>query len=287
MTKMVFPKDFLWGVKVGKIGNSPIVEGKNTILKNLSELGRMNTDEKTVTCIFIGTAIAWITRSLFWKDLFPMVDDATIALISALLFFIIPSFSKKRLFTDTSYIDKENEDKKDIVNPELHKSRKTKRINSRLLDWKTAVTIPWGILVLIGGGLALASGFTETGLDKYIAENLSFLEGMPFIIIILIMLVVTVFAGEVISNTATAALLLPISASLATTLSIDPLLLMVPVTIATSIGFIMPVATPPNAIVFSSEYVTTRKMAKIGLPLDLIGIAGVTIMTVILVPWIF
>jgi solute carrier family 13 (sodium-dependent dicarboxylate transporter), member 2/3/5 len=136
-------------------------------------------------------------------------------------------------------------------------------------------------------GLALASGFTETGLDKYIAENLSFLDGMPFIIIILIMLVVTVFTGEVISNTATAALLLPISASLATTLSIDPLLLMVPITIATSIGFIMPVATPPNAIVFSSEYITTRKMARAGLPLDLIGIAGVTIMTVVLVPWIF
>lgn len=278
---------WLYIVKVGKIGNSPIVEGKSTILKNLSELGRMNTDEKIVTCIFIGTAIAWITRGLIWKDLFPMVDDATIALISALLFFIIPSFSKKKLSTDTSDFKNEKEDKKDIVDPELYKSRKTKRINSRLLDWKTAVTIPWGILVLIGGGLALASGFTETGLDKYIAENLSFLEGMPFIIIILIMLVVTVFAGEVISNTATAALLLPISASLATTLSIDPLLLMVPVTIATSIGFIMPVATPPNAIVFSSEYVTTRKMARVGLPLDLIGIAGVTIMTVILVPWIF
>lgn len=278
---------WLYIVKVGKIGNSPIVEGKNTILKNLSELGRMNTDEKIVTCIFIGTAIAWITRGLIWKDLFPMVDDATIALISALLFFIIPSFSKTRLLTDNSDFKNEKEDKKDIVNPELHKSRKTKRISSRLLDWKTAVTIPWGILVLIGGGLALASGFTETGLDKYIAENLSFLDGMPFIIIILIMLVVTVFAGEVISNTATAALLLPISASLATTLSIDPLLLMVPVTIATSIGFIMPVATPPNAIVFSSEYVTTRKMARVGLPLDLIGIVGVTIMTVILVPWIF
>ncbi len=101
------------------------------------------------------------------------------------------------------------------------------------------------------------------------------------------MLVITVFAGEIISNTATAALLLPISASLATSLSIDPLLLMVPITVATSIGFIMPVATPPNAIVFSSEFVTTRKMARVGLPLDLIGIVGVTVMTVILVPWIF
>ncbi|MGD9673399.1 MAG: SLC13 family permease [Candidatus Nitrosocosmicus sp.] len=276
-------------IKIGKISNSPIVEGKNTILKNLAELGKMNTDEKIVACIFIGTAIAWITRGLIWKDLLPMVDDATIALIAAMLFFLIPSFSRRGSLskTFTSNENEKEEYKKDTTNPSLKKDRKIKRINSRLLDWKTAVTIPWGILLLIGGGLALASGFTETGLDKYIAENLSFLDGMPFIIIILIMLVVTVFTGEVISNTATAALLLPISASLATTLSIDPLLLMVPITIATSIGFIMPVATPPNAIVFSSEYITTRKMARAGLPLDLIGIAGVTIMTVVLVPWIF
>jgi sodium-dependent dicarboxylate transporter 2/3/5 len=255
----------------------------------LEELGKMNTDEKIVACIFIGTAIAWITRGLIWKDLLPMVDDATIALIAAMLFFMIPSFSRQSSLSNTltDIENKKVENKKHTVNPDLKKDRKIKRINSRLLDWKTAVTIPWGILLLIGGGLALASGFTETGLDKYIAENLSFLDGMPFIIIILIMLVVTVFTGEVISNTATAALLLPISASLATTLSTDPLLLMVPLTIATSIGFIMPVATPPNAIVFSSEYVTTRKMARAGLPLDLIGIAGVTIMTVVLVPWIF
>jgi solute carrier family 13 (sodium-dependent dicarboxylate transporter), member 2/3/5 len=275
-------------IKVGKISNSPIVEGKSTILKNLVELGKINTDEKIVACVFIGTAIAWITRGLIWKDLFPMVDDATIALIAAMMFFIIPSFSRRGSLSNTSDIENEKEEnKKVMVNPSLNKTRKIKRINSRLLDWKTAVTIPWGILLLIGAGLALASGFIETGLDKYIAKNLSFLEGMPFIIVILIMLVVTVFAGEVISNTATAALLLPISASLATTLSIDPLLLMVPITIATSIGFIMPVATPPNAIVFSSEYITTRKMARAGLPLDLIGIAGVTIMTVVLVPWIF
>jgi len=284
-------------IKVGKIGNSPIVDGKNnTILRNLSELGKMSTDEKIVACIFIGTAMAWITRGLLWKDFFPMVDDATIALIAATLFFIVPSYSRKRsasttttTTTPTVNSHKQSEDDKKVNNnnPGLNKTSKSKTVSSRLLDWKTAVTIPWGILLLIGGGLALANGFTETGLDKYIAKNLSFLEGMPFIIIIFIILVVTVFAGEVISNTATAALLLPISASLATTLSIDPLLLMVPITIATSVGFIMPVATPPNAIIFSSDYITTRKMARAGLPLDLIGIAGVTLMTVILVPMVF
>ena len=276
---------WIYVIKIGKISNFPIVEGKNTILKNLSELGKMSTDEKIVTGIFIGTAIAWITRGLIWKDLFPMVGDATIALIAATLFFIIPSFStKSSTHNNTQKYKEENNDKK---NPASNKAGQSNTFNKRLLNWKTAVTIPWGILLLIGGGLALANGFTETGLDEYIAKNLSFLEGMPYIIIILIMLIITVFVGEVISNTATAALLLPISASLATSLSIDPLLLMVPITVATSIGFIMPVATPPNAIVFSSEFITTRKMARAGLPLDLIGIAGVTIMTVILVPWIF
>ncbi|MGD9671841.1 MAG: SLC13 family permease [Candidatus Nitrosocosmicus sp.] len=273
-------------IKIGKISNSPIVEGKKTVLRNLTELGKMNTDEKIVTCIFVGTAVAWITRGLIWKDLFPLVNDAAIALIAAILFFIIPSFSRNTLSLNTDN-PKQKEVENDKNNPDMDKTQVLKTINSRLLDWKTAVTIPWGILLLIGGGLALANGFTETGLDKYIANNLSFLGGLPFIIIILIMLTITVFAGEVISNTATAALLLPISASLAMTLSIDPLLLMVPITVATSIGFIMPVATPPNAIVFSSEYITTRKMARVGLPLDLIGIIGVTIMTVILVPWIF
>ncbi len=274
---------WIYMIKIGKINSSPIVEGKNIILKNLAELGKMSTDEKIVAIIFAGTAIAWITRGLLWKDFFPMVDDSTIALIAALSVFIIPSFSTKSLHVKKEIKDIDNN--KD--DGDGKRSEERKNIDSRLLNWKAAVTIPWGILLLIGGGLALAQGFTETGLDEYIANNLSFLNGMHYIIIILIMLVVTVFAGEVISNTATAALLLPISASLAATLSIDPLLLMVPITVATSIGFVMPVATPPNAIIFSSEYITTRKMARAGLPLDIIGIIIVTISTSILVPFVF
>ncbi|WP_148686432.1 SLC13 family permease [Candidatus Nitrosocosmicus hydrocola] len=280
---------WIYIIKIGKISNSPIVEGKNTVLRNLSELGKMNKDEKIVACIFVGTAIAWITRGLVWKDLFPLVDDATIAIIAATLFFIIPSICKKGSLPTIGSQTQKDVKVEDVNNKyfPIKEDSKLKTTNSRLLDWKTAVTIPWGILILIGGGLALANGFTETGLDQYIAKNLSFLQGMPFIAIILVMLIITVFTGEVISNTATAALLLPISASLATTLSIDPLLLMVPIAMATSIGFIMPVATPPNAIVFSSEYVTTSKMARVGLPLDIIGIGGVTVMTAILVPLVF
>ncbi|MDQ4066041.1 MAG: SLC13 family permease, partial [Thermoproteota archaeon] len=157
----------------------------------------------------------------------------------------------------------------------------------RLMDWKTAVTIPWGVILLIGGGLALANSYTATGLDEWIAEQLVFLQGINYLVVIFVIVAVAIFVGEIVSNTASAALLIPISASLATSLGIEPLLLMIPLTIATSFGFVMPVGTPPNAIVFASGYVTIPKMARVGLPLDIIGIVMVTILTTLLVPLIW
>ena len=147
--------------------------------------------------------------------------------------------------------------------------------------------IPWEVLLLIGGGIALANAFIATGLDDLVAEQLIFLEGMNNIITILIIVAVTAVVGEVISNTATAALMIPISASLATSLDFNPILFMVPVTIVTSFSFMMPVSTPPNTIVFASGYVTTSSMVRAGLPLKVIGIAIVTILTIILVPLIW
>jgi sodium-dependent dicarboxylate transporter 2/3/5 len=155
------------------------------------------------------------------------------------------------------------------------------------MDWKTAVTIPWGVIILIGGGLALANAYTETGLDEWIAERLVFLQGINYLVVIFVIVAVAIFTSEIVSNTASAALLIPISASLAASLGIDPLLLMIPLTIATSFGFVMPVGTPPNAIVFASGYVTIPKMARAGLPLDIIGIVLVTILTTLLVPLIW
>ena len=110
---------------------------------------------------------------------------------------------------------------------------------------------------------------------------------MHYIVIILVIVSVAIFSSEIISNTATAALLIPIAASFATSLNIDPILIMVPVTIATSYGFVMPVGTPPNAIVFASGHVTAAKMARAGLPLDIIGILMVTVLTAIMVPFIW
>ena len=109
----------------------------------------MSRDEKIVAVVFAATAMAWITRGLLWKDILPMVDDSTIAVVAAISLFILPSLS-----SNSKSNDKDND--------------------KRLLDWDTAVTIPWGVLLLIGGGLALAHGFTTTGLDAYIADQLSF-----------------------------------------------------------------------------------------------------------------
>jgi sodium-dependent dicarboxylate transporter 2/3/5 len=225
------------------------------------------------------------------------VGDSTIAIASAISLFLIPSICSKyansKSFTEddnnTKNLIKYNNNN-DIKNDdniiETSKSSSSSS-TSKLLDWNTAIKIPWGVLILMGGGLALAHAFTSTGLDDWIASNLSVVSGMPFIVIILVFVTMAIVPSEMISNTATAALLIPIAASLATSLGINPLLLMAPVAIATSYGFIMPVGTPPNAIVYSSGYMTAKEMARAGLPLDIISIIMVTILTSIFVPLIF
>lgn len=244
---------WLYMVNFAKLGNSPIAGTREVILQELSKLGRMVRDEKIITVIFAATAIAWISRGLLWKEYFPFIEDYTIVLVAVIVLLVLPSAKK----------------------------------HQRLLDLKSTKKIPWGVLVLIGGGLALAGGFNASGLDLWIADQLSFVSGMPYFVIILVIVAVTIFSGELMSNTAGAALLMPIMASLATTIDVNPILLMVPVVIATSYGFIMPVATPPNAIVIGSGYVTTKNMAKFGLPLNIISILLLTILMTTLIPLIW
>jgi sodium-dependent dicarboxylate transporter 2/3/5 len=267
------------GVKITDIQS--IVQEKDFVKEKLLKLGNLNRDEKIVACIFISTAIAWITRGLIWKDLLPAIDDSTIVLVSAISLFLLPSIRK--LSKNKDIIKETEKDRKFEEEPDNNNNDD----DDKLLNWNSAVKIPWGVLILIGGGLALANAFTATGLDSWIASQLNFLSGMPLIVIILVIVAVAIFSSEIISNTAAAALLIPISASLATSLDINPLLLMVPLTIATSYGFIMPVGTPPNAIVFATGHVTVGRMAKAGLPLDIIGIILITILTLFLVPLVW
>jgi len=277
-----------FGSKITDI-KSDIIGERDVITKKLKELGHLSRDEKIVATIYMITITAWITRGLLWKDLLPAIEDSTIAIASAISLFLIPSTLSKYANSKDFNEDDDNRNfikyniNNDIKNDDITDVRKS----SKLLDWNTAIKIPWGVLILIGGGLSLADAFTSTGLGDWIASNLSVVSGMPFIVIILIFVTMAIVPSELISNTATAALLIPIAASLATSLELNPLLLMAPVTIAATYGFIMPVGTPPNAIVFSSGYITAREMARAGLPLDLISIIMVTILTSIFVPIVF
>lgn len=297
---------YMVNVGVNIRGIKSIAEEKGAIRSRLSELGKITRDEIMVAGIFAATAGAWITRGLFWQDILPMIDDSTIAIIAAISLFLIPSSSSSSSAAKKNDVENNNnnknlqnrsKEKPDFVPMSKNRGEERRRRAStepaeehagkRLMNWDTAVTIPWGVLLLIGGGLALANAYTTTNLDDWIAEKLTFLEGMNFLLIILVLVAVAIFTSEIVSNTATAALLIPISASLATSLQIDPVLLMVPITIATSYGFVMPVGTPPNAIVFASGYVTIPKMARAGLPLDIIAIMMVTGLSALLVPLVW
>ena len=295
------------GVKITDIKS--IVNEKEMIQRKFKEIGKITPDEKIVAVVFIATATAWVTRGLLWGDLVPMIDDSTISIAAAFSLFLIPSKSSSSLskskqkesndIQNSHDTDIDNKTDKNIntnnkTNKKQHNSfnqnngdKNLKDKSPSILDWETAVKIPWGVLILIGGGLALAHAFTETGLDKWISNQLVFIENLHYVLIVLVIVAIGVFFSEIASNTATAALLIPIAVSLASSISIDPLLLMVPLTIATSYGFIMPVGTPPNAIVFASKYVRAPEMAKAGFPLDMIGIIIVTLLTTLMVPWIF
>ena len=147
------------------------------------------------------------------------------------------------------------------------------------MDWKTAEKLPWEIILLFGGGFALANGFKASGLSTWFGNELMFLGNIsPFLLIIIISLLVT-FLTEITSNTATVETLLPILAGIAISLDINPLLLMIPATVSGSFAFMLPVATPPNAIIFGTKRVSILMMAKTGFVLNLIGIVVVALVT--------
>ena len=153
------------------------------------------------------------------------------------------------------------------------------------LDWKTVQEkLPWGILLLFGGGFALAAGFRSTGLDVWIGQQLTGIQALPIWMIILTLCLGITFLTEFTSNTATATMILPVIAGAAVMMDTHPLLLMVPVTISASFAFMMPVATPPNAIVFGSGWVTVPQMSRAGFILNFLGAALITGAILLLVP---
>ena len=225
--------------------------GKEAILREIKMLGEMTKEEKMVLTIFISVAVLWILRGFIKIDALSMVADSTIAIGGAVLLFILPSDIKKREF---------------------------------LLDWDTAVKIPWDILLLFGGGFALATGFSETGLTNYMATRLSVLEGTSIFLIIPVIATMIIFLTELTSNTATNSIMLPIMAALAAAMSLHPFGLMITTTIAASFAFMLPVATPPNAIVFGSRFIKIDQMIKAGIWLNIIGIILISLVVLFLLP---
>jgi sodium-dependent dicarboxylate transporter 2/3/5 len=231
-------------------------EAKSVIQEQMTKLGKITFEEKTVLIVFGLVCFSWITRSFLLAPLLPALDDTIIALIGVLLLLILPSSGKSEP-------------------------------KGRILDWKTAEQIPWGVLILFGGGLALAEGFKETGLADWIGQHLSLIEGVSFFVLLLIIVAAVNFLTEVTSNVATASMLLPILAAVAIKLDVHPFGLMVGATLAASCAFMLPVATPPNAVVFGPGYLKIKDMVKAGLWLNIISIILLSLMVYFILPWLW
>jgi len=230
--------------------------GMEIIDEEIDALGAMTREEKLVLVVFTGTAVAWITRSFVLQPIIPGIADSMIAIAGALVLFLIPAREADGSFTF-------------------------------LLDWETAVNIPWGIILLFGGGLSIAAGFEQTGLAEWIGGLLGGLQGVSIVLVMAVVVLLTIFMTEVTSNTATTAMLMPIMASLAVGLAIHPYGIMIGAATAASFAFMLPVATPPNAVVFGTGYITMPQMAKTGFGLNIIGILLVIALALTWLPLIW
>ncbi|WP_292418912.1 DASS family sodium-coupled anion symporter, partial [Methanoregula sp.] len=216
----------------------PRIRGGETagIDDQIREIGPLSTEERRVLGVFFLTVLLWITRG-FWAPLFPMVTDAGIAVFGAVLLFIIPSGS-----------------------------------GGRILTWEDATRLPWSIVLLFGCGFALAKGFMDTGLEAWIAGRLNLLSGVDPLVLLFCVIVLILFLTEVTSNTATATIFMPVVAALAVASGTQPFLLMAAAALASSLAFMLPVGTPPNAVVYGSGYVTMPQMVRAGFWMNLISI---------------
>ena len=158
---------------------------------------------------------------------------------------------------------------------------------SSLLNWESAVRIPWDVLILFGGGFALAQGFQQSGLTEWIGQQLDFLQQVHWFVLVIGVAVVTIFLTEMTSNTATASMLLPVVAGLAAAAGQDAFAPMVATALAASFAFMLPVATPPNAIVFASRQVTIAEMARAGIWMNLIAIVLIAAFVAFVLPWVW
>lgn len=220
------------------------IDSSASIRNELAGLGRMTSAERRVLVLFALTALAWVLRPQLATLLsLPYLTDSGIAMLATLLLFMLPSSG----WTGT-----------------------------RLMDWETAVKLPWGILLLFGGGLSLAAAIGNNEVDSYIAAGFTGLAGAPEWLLIGVVVLVIILLTELSSNTAVANTFIPVLAAVAIGIGIDPLPVLLGATLAASCAFMLPVATPPNAVVFSSGYLHIGDMARAGIWMNLIGVGLVT-----------
>ncbi len=249
LTRVLYPPRDL-------IGNAEAL-----IAHERSALGKTSRGEKLTALVFALTALAWVLRQeKTFGDMtipgietwLPFVHDSTIAMTAAVVLFLLPVDWRKGEF---------------------------------VLDWQTARKIPWGILVLFGGGLSLARAMDESGLASWIGNAVATLDMVPTVLVIATVVTVIVFLTELTSNIATTNMAMPVMAGAAVGLDMPPLLLMATAALAASMAFMLPVATPPNAIVFGSGYLSVPQMSRAGLVLNLIAIVAITAIGTLLIPY--
>ncbi len=239
-------------------GMEEIPGGRALIERELAELGPMSTGERNVLVVFVLMASAWILRSPL-QDLLAgtpaaAIDDPIIAIAGAVALFALPVDWRHGVFT---------------------------------MDWPTTRELPWGVLLLFGGGLALAAAVSANGVDLFVGERLARLSEVPIPVLILVVTAAVILLTELTSNTATTAALIPVVAGTAIVLDLDTLALTIPAALAASGAFALPVATPPNAIVFGSGYVTIPQMVRAGVLLNVVGTVLITVFSVLLAPRVF
>lgn len=225
--------------------------GPETLKKEHEALGKMSQEEKIIAIVFVATAFLWITRSFLLNQFIPGINDTVIAIAAATTMFILPS---------------------------------KQRNGKPLLTWEEAERLPWGVIILFGGGLSIAAAFQSSQLAEWLGLRLTGVAELPTFLIILIVALVVNFLTEVTSNVATASIMLPVLASLAEAIGIHPFLLMVPATMAASCAFMLPIATGPNAIVFSSGELKMHDMVRAGVWLNLVSSVLISVLVYLVLP---
>ncbi|KGF16924.1 SLC13 family permease [Corynebacterium freneyi] len=225
--------------------------GRALMRQELGKLGGMSQGERRVLMVFFVAAAAWVFVPVLWPE--TMIADAVIAMAVGIALFLIPGGPN----------------------------------GVKLLRWEDALELPWGVLLLFGGGLALSKQFTESGLSDWIGEQMSGLGFLPIALLVVVVGLVVLVLTEFTSNTATAATFLPLVGAMAIGLGIDQMLLAVPVALAATSAFMMPVATPPNAIAYGSGYVSMGNMVRAGIWLNVVALVVISAAAMTLLGWVF